>query len=73
MKIKSRLSCLDKIESIIYQTGVMTWKVILFDVSDKNWRKLIIEDEKETRFEAEAFAKQTEDKLVYNLDPSDIK
>lgn len=69
---RSIKSPVEKMETVIYQTGVKQWKVILFDVSDKNWRKLIVEDECETRFEAETLAKQTEDKLVFNLDPSDI-
>ena len=62
---------IDKLESIIYQTGVKRWKCILFDVSDKNSRKLIAEEECETRFQAEEFAKLTEDKLVYGIYPSD--
>jgi len=62
---------IDKLESIVYQTGVSKWKVILFDVSDKNSRKLIAEEEFPNRYEADDFALRSEDKLVYGIYPSD--
>ena len=71
---------IDKMETIIYQTGVKEWKCILFEYKKSYYchqehieRRLISEDIFPNRFEAEAYARQTEDKLVYNLDPSDIR
>jgi hypothetical protein len=62
---------IDAMESIIYQTGVKEWKCILFDVSDKTSRRLITEQNFSSRFEAEEFAKESEDKLVCGIDSPD--
>lgn len=62
----------ERIERVIYQTDIMQWKVILFDVSDKHCRKLICETERDTRYEAEGFAKMMEDKLLCDLEQTDI-
>jgi len=64
---------IDKMEAIIYQTGVKQWKCILFDISEKNSRKLIADEELETRAQAEQFATDTENKLVYNIYPGELE
>lgn len=61
---------IEKLEAIIYQIGVRDWKVLVFDVSDKNNRKLFAEDVLPTRYAAEQFAKDLEDIYLCDLEVS---
>ncbi len=61
---------IEKIEAVIYQIDINRWKVIIFDITDKHYRKFMVEDVVRTRYEAEQYAKDTEDFYLCDLEVS---